>query len=131
MLIDDWTPATGSEDRSGVQITHAHRSSGAQSHSDPRHPLVSVEPVSAGHCGVLVVDHDRDEATGNYRAGLVPIDTHAHHRGRLAPGGRMVVGMAADGAVLSLFHAHALVAGMADCLACWLPKFGGPRCLER
>ena len=114
-----------------MQITHAHRSSGAQSHSDPRHPLVSVEPDSAGRCGVLVVDHDRDEATGNYRAGLVPIDTHAHHRGRLAPGGRMVVGMAADGAVLSLFHAHALVAGMADCLACWLPKFGGPRCLER
>ena len=61
-LIDDWTPATGSEDRSGVQITHAHQSSGAQSHSDPRHPLVSVEPVSAGRCGVLVVDHDRDEA---------------------------------------------------------------------
>ena len=114
-----------------MQITHAHQSSGAQSHSDPRHPLVSVEPVSAGRCGVLVVDHDRDEATGNYRAGLVPMDTRAHHRGRLAPGGRMVVGMAADGAVLSLFHAHVLVAGMADCPACWLPKFGGPRCLER
>lgn len=50
------------EIESGVQITHAHRSSGAQSHSDPRHPLVSVEPDSAGRCGVLVVDHDRDEA---------------------------------------------------------------------
>ena len=98
-LIDDWTPGTGSEDRSEVQIAHAHRSSGAQSHSDPRHPLVSVEPDSAGRCGVLVVDHDRDEATGNYRAGLVPIDTHAHHREGLAPGGRMVIGMAADGAV--------------------------------
>jgi hypothetical protein len=24
--------------------------------------LVSVEPDSAGRCGVLVVDHDRDEA---------------------------------------------------------------------
>jgi hypothetical protein len=24
--------------------------------------LVSVKPVSAGRCGVLVVDHDRDEA---------------------------------------------------------------------
>jgi hypothetical protein len=43
----------------------------------------------------------------------------------------MVIGMAADGAVWSLFHAHALVAGMADCLACWPPEFGGPRCLER
>jgi hypothetical protein len=43
----------------------------------------------------------------------------------------MVVGMAADGAVWSLFHVHALVAGMADCLACWLPECGGPRCLER
>ena len=45
-----------------MQILHTHRSSGAQSHSDPRHPLVSVEPDSAGRCGVLVVDHDRDEA---------------------------------------------------------------------
>ncbi len=43
----------------------------------------------------------------------------------------MVVGMAADGAVWSLFHADVLVAGMADCLACWPPEFGGPRCLER
>lgn len=43
----------------------------------------------------------------------------------------MVVSMAADGAVLRLFHANILVAGMADCLACWRPKFGGPRCLER
>ena len=39
--------------------------------------------------------------------------------------------MAADGAVMSLFYAHALVAGMADCLDCWLPDFGSPRCLER
>jgi hypothetical protein len=43
----------------------------------------------------------------------------------------MVVGMAADSAVWSLIHVHALVAGMADCLACWQPKFGGPRCLLR
>jgi len=43
----------------------------------------------------------------------------------------MVVGVAADGAVCGLFHAHAVVAGMADCLACWQPKFGSPRCLER
>jgi len=85
-----------------VQIKRPHRSSGVQPHSDPRHPLVSVEPESAGRCGVLVVDHDRDEAIGNYRAGLVPIDTLANHREGLAPGGRMVIGMAADGAVLNL-----------------------------
>ena len=61
----------------------------------------------------------------------MPIDTHARHREGLAPGGRMVIGMAANGAVWSLFHADALIAGMADCLAYRLPKFGGPSCLER
>jgi hypothetical protein len=38
----------------------------------------------------------------------------------------MVVGMAADGAVWSLFTLHALVAGMADCLACWHRNSAAP-----
>ena len=49
--IEDWT-----------RTAQAHlRRAKVQSHSDPRHLLVSVEPDSAGRCGVLVVDHDRDE----------------------------------------------------------------------
>ena len=103
---DGWTPAASSK---------RSNSSWVQPRSDSRPQVVSVDPVSAGHCGALVVGDDRG---GVFVGSLKPLMKHSRVIAEgIKPGGRMTVGVAANGAVHGLLNALRHGVGMSGCLA--------------